>query len=331
MRRRHKRSSELDQPAQDEEHREIAVGEIRMVKATGVPYLLLTESGSERYLTVETDMAGAGALTHALRGSRSERPLTHELLGDVLAAVGLRISRADLTGLERTAQQADLVLTHGQKISAAPVDAIALALWARAPIFTTPEIIDRHGATGRARRDKLFSLPARGAAADMGTSPGLPEAYRRFLSSLPSTLVSVVGILLEDDGSGLAELVLTDDSSQRYLPLPMGAQESLEATLAQQGESWGQPQGHELFTSILDAAGVRLSRADIALRRQGAYYASLVLSNGQIVTARPMDATGFAVSVGAPIYASTEILDDCAGPILRTQQQPPGATAPASA
>jgi bifunctional DNase/RNase len=74
-----------------------------------------------------------------------QRPLTHDLMRDVLEALEVRLTTVNITSLRDGIFFADLIFSNGREVSARPSDSIALALRTGASIFVTEEILDEAG------------------------------------------------------------------------------------------------------------------------------------------------------------------------------------------
>lgn len=84
----------------------------------------------------------AEAITLAQQGVIPPRPLTHNLLLDVLTALGVGISEVHITKIENNTFHAELVLSNGTKVSARPSDAVALAIRADVPVLVTADVFE---------------------------------------------------------------------------------------------------------------------------------------------------------------------------------------------
>ena len=73
------------------------------------------------------------------------RPLTHDLLKDVVGAVGRTLAEVRITRLEDGVFYAELDLGDGAVVSARPSDAIALALRTSSPILVDDNVLDEAG------------------------------------------------------------------------------------------------------------------------------------------------------------------------------------------
>jgi bifunctional DNase/RNase len=114
----------------------------------GTPLLLVAEQGGRhRALPLSIGLAEAVAIQLALRGIRPSRPPTHQLIVEVITALGTQLDHVEITMLRDNIFHADLVLTDDLRISARPSDAVALALHADRPIRATDELLDLVGTT----------------------------------------------------------------------------------------------------------------------------------------------------------------------------------------
>ena len=109
------------------------------------PIVLLREVEGERYLPIWIGSSEASAISFAQQGVVPARPLTHDLLRNVLESVGRRLERVLITDLDEGTYYAQLVLDDGSTIDARPSDAIALALRAGASIYATEEVLAAAG------------------------------------------------------------------------------------------------------------------------------------------------------------------------------------------
>lgn len=76
------------------------------------------------------------------------RPLTHDLLVDVLAGVQRRLLEVRITELTGGTFYAELVIDGGLEVSARPSDAIALAVRTGVEIYCAEEVLDEAGIDG---------------------------------------------------------------------------------------------------------------------------------------------------------------------------------------
>jgi uncharacterized protein len=103
-------------------------------------YVMLRSPEPSRTLDIQIGSAEAFAISSALEGMRWDRPTTHELLGDAIAALGATLRQVVITEFrEDDVYIAEIEVTNQDgnaiRISARPSDAVALALRLDAPIL----------------------------------------------------------------------------------------------------------------------------------------------------------------------------------------------------
>jgi bifunctional DNase/RNase len=114
----------------------------------GTPLLLVAErTGRHRALPLSIGIAEAFAIQIALSGTRPPRPPNHQLIAEVITALGTQLDHVEITALRDNIFHADLVFTPDLRISSRPSDAIALALQTSRPIRATDELLDLVGTT----------------------------------------------------------------------------------------------------------------------------------------------------------------------------------------
>jgi bifunctional DNase/RNase len=107
----------------------------------------------------------ATAIAFAPDGVVTPRPMTHDLLCDVLEELGAKLTSVEITAVEAGTYYADLVLQFGteeRRVSSRPSDAMALALRLDAPIFVSPTLIDEAGILADDDDDELDDSPGQG-------------------------------------------------------------------------------------------------------------------------------------------------------------------------
>src|SRR5918997_4831863 len=92
------------------------------------PIVLLREVSGDRYLPIWIGAVEATAIAFAQQGVAPPRPLTHDLLRDVVDAFGQGLDEVRITEVRDGVYYAVLVFDSGIEVSARPSDSIALAL-----------------------------------------------------------------------------------------------------------------------------------------------------------------------------------------------------------
>ena len=118
---------------------------VRVEMPSNNPIVLLREVNGGRYLPIWVGAVEATAIAYAQQGIIPPRPLTHDLLRDVLDALKVTVVEVRITALEDGVFYALLILSTGVEVSARPSDAIALALRVGAPIRSEVAVMDEAG------------------------------------------------------------------------------------------------------------------------------------------------------------------------------------------
>ncbi len=113
--------------------------------------LLLTETGGTRQLPIFCGPFEAAAITLAQEGIETERPMTHDLLRDIVEALG-DAREVRITELRDTTYFAELTVTdkadEERTVSCRPSDGIALAVRTNIPILVAEELFVSKNGTG---------------------------------------------------------------------------------------------------------------------------------------------------------------------------------------
>jgi bifunctional DNase/RNase len=121
------------------------VAHLGLDRATNSPVVILQEKDGERVLPIWIGPAEASAIAMELAGVKFSRPLTHDLLKQVIVGLGADLRRVMITQVKDNTYFAELHLhrdDHVIQLDARPSDSIALALRLSAPIFTRKELLE---------------------------------------------------------------------------------------------------------------------------------------------------------------------------------------------
>ncbi len=125
--------------------REVDVIGVRVEMPSNQPIVLLREVSGERYLPIWIGAVEATAIAFAQQGVVPPRPLTHDLLKDVLEVTDNALAEVRITTMKEGVFYATLVLGSGLEVSARPSDSIALALRTGSKIVCAEEVLDEAG------------------------------------------------------------------------------------------------------------------------------------------------------------------------------------------
>jgi len=118
---------------------------VRVEMPTNNPIVLLRERGGDRYLPVWIGAAEAAAIAYAQQGVVPPRPLTHDLMVSVVAALGHELEEAQIVEMRDQVFYAVLHFSGGVEVPSRTSDAVALALRVDAPIRVAEAVMDEAG------------------------------------------------------------------------------------------------------------------------------------------------------------------------------------------
>ena len=112
------------------------------------PIVLLKEADGDRYLPIWIGAVEATAIAFALQGIQTPRPMTHDLMRDILTETDVTVDRVLISELVDQTFFATIRMSQNGKameVSSRPSDAIALAVRINAPIYGAEEVLDQAG------------------------------------------------------------------------------------------------------------------------------------------------------------------------------------------
>ena len=127
---------------------EVAIDSIRISLVSQHRIVILKEMDSERQLPIWIGPCEADAITIELQDVKVARPVTHDLLKNVIKEMGGRVSHVLIKALNESVFYASLFVDRDEElieIDCRSSDAIALAVRVQAPIFVNVEVMDEAG------------------------------------------------------------------------------------------------------------------------------------------------------------------------------------------
>ncbi|MCS7000048.1 MAG: bifunctional nuclease family protein [Bacteroidota bacterium] len=116
--------------------------------SNGAYALILKETGGERRLPIVIGAPEAQAIAAELEGVRPTRPMTHDLLKNIIEQAGGTVSEVCIVDLRESIFYAQITIEGlDLHVDARPSDAIALAVRFRAPIYVMDTVLDEAGIT----------------------------------------------------------------------------------------------------------------------------------------------------------------------------------------
>lgn len=159
---------------------EMKVAGIALDAITRSPIVLLKDSTDRRALPIYIGQEQARAIMAPLENQKPPRPLTHDLIVNIIEALGMTLEKVIIHSLQKDTFYASLILQQGEnrkEIDARPSDAIAVALRTNAPIWVMEEVVAD------------ASIPV-----DRDADEAEQQAFRDFVSNLrPEDLIKRFG------------------------------------------------------------------------------------------------------------------------------------------
>ena len=124
---------------------EVKIRALMMDPNSGTPIIILKDVNSETMLPIWVGAYEANAIALEIEKIAPPRPMTHDLLRNLIIELGMKVERVVVTSLRDNTFYAVIELTGGNgdpmRLDSRPSDAIALALRADCPIFVDLEVI----------------------------------------------------------------------------------------------------------------------------------------------------------------------------------------------
>lgn len=124
---------------------EVKIRALMMDPNSGTPIVILKDVNSETMLPIWVGAYEANAIALEIEKIAPPRPMTHDLLRNLIVELGMRVERVVVTSLRDNTFYAVIELSGGNgdsmRLDSRPSDAIALALRADCPIYVDLEVI----------------------------------------------------------------------------------------------------------------------------------------------------------------------------------------------
>ena len=125
---------------------EMKVRGLALDPVSNMPIIILRDDEDKRSLPIWVGIFEANAIALQLENITTPRPMTHDLLRNMISELDARVIRIVINDLRDSTFFAQIRLTFGSKtleVDARPSDAIALALRTEAPIFVAQSVLEQ--------------------------------------------------------------------------------------------------------------------------------------------------------------------------------------------
>jgi uncharacterized protein len=167
---------------------EVRLRAVRVDLQSNTPVLLLQESdGLGRTLPIFIGAPEATAIAFALQGMDTPRPMTHDLIRDLLGALDADVLRVVVTELRSSTYYADIVLMHGGRevpVSSRPSDAVAVAVRTGAPLYVADDLMDAEGVMLAVDEEEDEDGEDEESTEEVGNPEEIVGEFRSFLDSI---------------------------------------------------------------------------------------------------------------------------------------------------
>jgi bifunctional DNase/RNase len=158
---------------------------VRIEMPSNQPIVLLKEVDGSRFLPIWVGAVEATAIAFAQQGMVAQRPLTHDLISNILEAADLTLTAVQIVQLKDGIFYAELQVRTDSgtvlKISARPSDAIAIALRTKSNILADSDLLDEVGID---IPERLLGDVEDGQSAGSAGSDVELERFREFLDQI---------------------------------------------------------------------------------------------------------------------------------------------------
>ena len=124
---------------------QMSVGGLTLDPVTKTPIVILKDTDNKLNLPIWIGLLEATAMATEIEGIKMARPMTHDLIKNILGEVGCAVDSVEITDLKENTYFALVYLTIAGRqvvIDSRPSDAIALALRTKSPIFVAKAVLE---------------------------------------------------------------------------------------------------------------------------------------------------------------------------------------------
>lgn len=123
---------------------EMKVMGIAIDTASGSPIIVLNDKENRKALPIWIGSAEASAIIRKIENIKVIRPMTHDLIIDIVEKTGYHVSRVEISDVEEDTYYSTIFLSNEENevtIDARPSDAIAVAIRVDAPIYVSAKVL----------------------------------------------------------------------------------------------------------------------------------------------------------------------------------------------
>jgi len=162
--------------------RECVINSVRVSLVNQDRIVVLKDKEEELYLPIWIGLFEFESITIALQKIEVARPLTHDLMKNLISALNARLISVEITALESDTYYANLVIEQDgmqKRIDCRPSDAMALVVRTGVPIFVDEDVLERAGI--RPEEETSEETEEKGESSEL---PGDLSVFENFLDQL---------------------------------------------------------------------------------------------------------------------------------------------------
>jgi bifunctional DNase/RNase len=125
-------------------YKPMVISGLTMDPVTNSPIVILKAVDGDETLPIWIGLLEATAIASEMEGIKFSRPMTHDLLKNMMDMVDVKVARIEVSDLKDNTYYAVIHLKQGEKemtLDARPSDALAISLRVKSPIFVAEEVI----------------------------------------------------------------------------------------------------------------------------------------------------------------------------------------------
>jgi bifunctional DNase/RNase len=151
---------------------------------TNIPLVILNDAERKYTLPIWIGQAEAQAIARGLAGAETERPMTHDLMMDIIDSLEATVDCIEINSYEESTFYASIILVDKDEASLAidtrPSDGIALALRIESPIYVSEKILTQIGSTVEILSDSEDKI-------DAINDPEARKEFKEFLKNVKAS------------------------------------------------------------------------------------------------------------------------------------------------
>jgi bifunctional DNase/RNase len=174
------------------------------------PIVLLKTVDDEKFLPIWIGHPEAASILMKLQGATPPRPMTHDLVTDIISELQAEVVKVTVTELRENTYYARITIVQDGReleVDSRPSDAIALAVRCDAQIFASEDVVDESAIEFQAEDEEQQTLVTASNLADLD-----PAEFRRFLETVtPEEFASSLSMSIEEEDEEEDEALEEDE------------------------------------------------------------------------------------------------------------------------